>query len=556
MRTRLVHIQEVGGQQSRRETTLSNEPLRIGRGADQDLQVPDIRLPLAYAAVSTGGKRRSYRVEALSPLGIRVNGTPVPGATVAPGDVIDAGRYSLTIAEPDAGADLVIEIVEHFSAGETKAVQMAGLRTRVSDTWLSKRGLSWLLLLLVLLPGLAIPAALRWWAPIQTVAVPLPDDRMWLTSGGISTAHSFFGNDCSICHVQPFERVRNDVCADCHADIAHHANDPLLAAHADFMDVRCASCHLEHNGPRGLIVRHPRLCVDCHDQPDQRFAFSELPPSSDFGRRHPSFTVRLPRHGPDGITLQKVALSANPRETSNLTFPHDIHLDIGGIAAPEGYRVLDCASCHEADSGGAHFLPVTMDAHCADCHRMDFDPDDPRRLLPHADPDEIVRIVHDHFARQALAGGVSDRAAPTVVQARRRAGQALTRSQAEAALRWADARSAETLRDVFERRTCVYCHSVSGDADSGWRIDPVTLPQRFMTAARFDHKPHRAEACGSCHAAAQSAHASDVLMPNVDSCRDCHGGWRDRGVVASTCVDCHGFHTASQPLLTGLETGQ
>ena len=36
---------------------------------------------------------------------------------------------------------------------------MGRLRTGLAHTWLSKRSLSWLLLLLVLLPGLAIGAA-------------------------------------------------------------------------------------------------------------------------------------------------------------------------------------------------------------------------------------------------------------------------------------------------------------------------------------------------------------------------------------------------------------
>ena len=37
---------------------------------------------------------------------------------------------------------------------------------------------------------------------------------------------------------------------------------------------------------------------------------------------------------------------------------------------------------------------------------------------------------------------------------------------------WAEARAETALRDVFERRTCFYCHTVSkdGPAESPWRI--------------------------------------------------------------------------------------
>ncbi|MEM0944629.1 MAG: cytochrome c3 family protein, partial [Pseudomonadota bacterium] len=78
--------------------------------------------------------------------------------------------------------------------------------------------------------------------------------------------------------------------------------------------------------------------------------------------------------------------------------------------------------------------------------------------------------------------------------------------------------------------------------------------------------------CAGCHQAAQSASSTDVLMPQIDTCRDCHRveGGEDEllayltGLTAqftsneaaaqtvevataqpapATCVTCHGFHS-------------
>ena len=48
--------------------------------------------------------------------------------------------------------------------------------------------------------------------------------------------------------------------------------------------------------------------------------------------------------------------------------------------------------------------------------------------------------------------------------------------------------------------------------------------------------------CEDCHSVKTSEEGSDVLLPNIESCRECHGGADDNSRLASTCVDCHGFH--------------
>jgi hypothetical protein len=48
--------------------------------------------------------------------------------------------------------------------------------------------------------------------------------------------------------------------------------------------------------------------------------------------------------------------------------------------------------------------------------------------------------------------------------------------------------------------------------------------------------------CLDCHAASVSGSSSDVLMPDIDTCLDCHSEERGIQNVQLACTGCHGFH--------------
>ena len=100
--------------------------------------------------------------------------------------------------------------------------------------------------------------------------------------------------------------------------------------------------------------------------------------------------------------------------------------------------------------------------------------------------------------------------------------------------------------DVFERTSCKICHEVDVIDDperaSRWQVRPVRIAQVWMPKSWFDHGPHQLDDCARCHAAEGSSLASDVNMPAVESCRDCHGGGTATNKLASGCVECHQFH--------------
>jgi hypothetical protein len=69
-----------------------------------------------------------------------------------------------------------------------------------------------------------------------------------------------------------------------------------------------------------------------------------------------------------------------------------------------------------------------------------------------------------------------------------------------------------------------------------------------MNHGWFDHDAHKSETCVSCHRADISNNATDLLLPDMASCRTCHvGGNGDtlkpvKTPVESSCAMCHDYH--------------
>lgn len=550
MHATLRRHESLGGLLVATDEVVEVDRLTLGRGTDQNVQLPDLRVTLAHAEIrlQPGG---GYHLDCLGENPVWLNGSPLQRGAIGVGDTIDIGRFRLTVGVPPRGTDLLLEIAERVSPRDDKGRQRARYAMTLEQTTLRKRRAAWGLAVLVLLPLLLVPAALRYAAG---GAAGASLDAFW-QSGPPSAAHSPFVTDCDACHETPFAAVRNETCLACHRDQAHHSARPEVLVLPGIADARCGACHQEHSGRSALIARNPALCTACHAQPDVTYAVASLAPVTGFAIDHPEFTLRLPAWQDAQLRTVEVARGAAPlREQNNLTFPHAAHLVENGVNSPEGRRVLECANCHVP--AGARFEPIRMEAHCAACHQLDFDPGQPGRRVPHGLPQEVAAVIRDFYARQALAGEVRDPAAPAVVRLLRRPGETLSVEQSRAALGWADARAGEVLQDVFERRLCATCHEVSAsdDRDQPWLVEAVSLTGRFLVGARFDHAAHKTETCERCHEARASPSSSDVLIPGLENCRSCHGDpGAGGGRVESACVDCHGFHTAGSmaPMLTG-----
>lgn len=541
MRVVLRRIESLGGLSVAADETLETDRITLGRGTDQNVQLSDMRVTLAHAEIRLQPDGSS-RIECLTENPVWLNGSPVLKRSLAVGDTIDCGRFRITLRAPPPGTALVLEIEERISAREERGQRRARFRLSLAEAGLGKRRAAWLLAGLVLLGGLVAPFVMRYTSG-QDGGKSL--DAIW-QAGPPSAAHSPFIENCASCHQEPFARVANKACLACHENQPQHSSHAEVLALADLQDAQCHSCHLEHSGRDGLIARNTDLCTGCHAEPDQRYALALLQPVSRFDGDHPAFTLSLPAWRDGAWEVAEAAQHTDLREQSGLQFPHDLHLAAKGVSSPQGLRQLDCADCHRPMGRG--FLPIRMQDHCASCHQLDFDPDRPARRLPHGEPAEVVAIIRDHFARAALAGDVREAGAPEVVRMVRRPGTVLTKAESEAALAWADARAAQVIEDVFERRVCAECHSVErGERpEAPWTIAPVSLTRTFFRAARFDHAEHRTESCDRCHQAESSTESGDVLIPDIANCRQCHGDPGVSGKTATACVDCHGFHIAER----------
>lgn len=506
------------------------EAVTLGRATDQVVQCKDRRVALAHARILLRGGQAV--VVSHVPGGVLVNGTVQREARLRAGDTVMLGANVLRILEPPAGCDLAFSFELDAEARSDDAAPNL-LRLRLTDLGFAKRRWSWALFLGVLLVALAIPTA-----GVRSPAVQatlrggfLPDDHFW-SPGPLSRVHEALSSQCEACHERPFQRVRNEACLTCHATNLHqHAGEHAAAQD----ETRCSGCHSEHHEPAALVRENPEVCVDCHrDLKTVSPATKVSTQVTDFAADHPAFA--LP-----------------PRAASGLTFPHDVHLDKAGIRSATGDTVLGCSDCHVPEPGGARFRPLQMQRDCGDCHLLDFDPAYPERVVPHGDAQAVTAFLVDYYSRRFLESYADPRAGPVTV---RRAGPKPSASERERLLRDAREQAGRVTRDLFERRSCSQCHEVarSGSSADEWKIQAVDLQATWLPGAKFSHAAHGTAltGCETCHQATSSGVATDVLLPAIATCRECHAGGDARATpanrITSTCILCHDFHAAEKPV--------
>jgi len=507
---RFITRSAAGGIEYNDKIVAANE-ITIGRATDQTLHLRDKRVRLQHAKIAADAGGARLTTGTLS--GVTVNGRSQSDTRLAVGDVVEIGSNILTVIAAERGADFALSFELRSDASAEHFVADWSSDTTGIAGW-SKRRLSWAVAGIVLVLAVALPA-------FNVLS------KTVLQAGPIHAAHSALSEDCSACHITAFERVPDGACVACHNVARHVAADSSNTTAGVLGDMRCASCHLEHNEPPQLVNQHQALCADCHASPA---AGSELEAAADFLDQHPEFSISL---------LQTPA-------DSNLLFNHAKHLDPEGIVTPDGRRVVECDECHVAETGGRGMLPISMVDHCSGCHTLAFDPDEPARTVPHGDPADVLQTLIEYYSARLLG------ADPDAVEQRvRRPGQSLTRADRDRAAAEARVQALAVAEDLFLRRACVNCHVVNttdSNAAMPWDVAPTTLTSEFLPHASFSHAAHQTEVtrCDVCHEASTSTAASDALIPGIETCRSCHGSGNasrnNAAQIPSTCVMCHGFH--------------
>ena len=298
------------------------------------------------------------------------------------------------------------------------------------------------------------------------------------------------------------------------------------------------------------------LCVSCHRDLRTKAPRAQALDASDFATAHPEFRLSLPSEsGVRRVRMGEGALA----EASNLTFPHDVHLDPRGVSSPlQGRMKLECRSCHAPDAAGVGFEPISMAKHCQECHALQFEPAVTTRQVPHGKPADALVMIEEFYANLALQGRPDSFQKAFGVPGEgllRRVGEP-SREQRENALKLAQRKAKQVGEEMFEVRVCKTCHVITRSITPSQarteaahlRIEPVRATTAWMPHARFSHKAHPHVKCVECHQVATSKKATDVAMPAIGRCRECHGGSKPvEARVTSNCLLCHGFHDPRHP---------
>ncbi len=565
----LIHhiTRTAGGGIERTEQVIEGDVVTIGRATDQHLHIPDRTLPLQHSVIRDQGEYLQIRANAGAIL--FVNEERTSSARLHPGDLIEISNWRILVSDPPAGSSHKYYLrVEPGEALSEEDVDLgAQFKTSLDQTRLSKRAPSWLLVLLITASGLLLPGAAMLLPGLQDALHTTPfGDRQWDT-GPLHPSHRFiYGagqKGCRACHVEAFEHAPDEACVACHRFVEHHV-DVTVHEIPELEGRRCASCHEEHHEPQALIRRDQEHCTGCHaDLGASTTGPTDLRNVGDFYDDHPEFKVTtLVPSGRGKATswrIERVALDdPDLMERSNLKFPHDIHLDPGGIDSPErGRIVMDCKDCHHLESGGMYLEPVSMERDCAECHELTFDASEPHRQVPHGDTEAVMEMLREFYARKVLESGGQQSAASSrrPGRGRRQRSEAVQQPSAPVArtvntvevLAEADDRARAAAAAIFEQRTCAICHQISEvddpDAPVPWAVDPVRLTRIWMPKSWFDHEAHATYECDRCHVTViNSTESSEVNMPGIGICRDCHGGEDTPGLLGSSCIDCHRFH--------------
>jgi hypothetical protein len=390
--------------------------------------------------------------------------------------------------------------------------------------------------------------------------------------GPVASVHAAWETQCTVCHApnesagrgwgaQTFgvSHTPDSKCQECHAGPKHHFSEK------ESDTPTCAACHLEHQGRAARLTQNSdRFCTVCHANLADHFADADgrakgRLADSKIGNwaDHPNFN--LPKSDPGKLRFNhKLHLSpgmAREGGTALMTW--------GQVAAPFRERLnaekfdaaapvqLDCAACHQPDSSnGAIMMPIVYDVHCQACHPLTVKlPNDKTALnIPHRwQPSALHEL---------LEGMLIGRAMQLKPENLQRPPWTLPGKDDQFKLTMADRLSAVERDMIGSKKLCNECHTFSGDTGKGTLvglgIEPTHVPKVWFNQAKFNHAAHRLLDCRGCHVTENSSSASDVLIPNIDNCRQCHGSMRSEGGaplggVRADCVECHTYHNGDFP---------
>ena len=393
--------------------------------------------------------------------------------------------------------------------------------------------------------------------------------RQLYEAGEVSQAHQLWANDCRQCHLEtwaPAARLvtfdaqlrstPDEACSVCHAGAPHHAARPELA-------MNCADCHQEHRGHDALALVADRFCTRCHQSLET--ASKRTPQFAahvDSFSEHPEFALLRPADETSSEERPKRAFAevvdGRWRDRTPLRFNHAKHLAPQGLLLLDGSRKkLACGACHEGQAHSGEMRPIRHDRHCAKCHDNELQFDSLRfagRPVPHG-PAEQARAAMIELYSGYLAAPRDDEPEPLPDEPVRAVPGQPPVPGAEG-WQWVQARVAAAGQLLFGRHEhgCRYCHDLSPSErrQNLWQVEPPHIPDRWLVHSVFRHDSHRLLSCTACHGQVEgSSQTADILLPSIESCRQCHASAAAGGKARGDCVECHQYHHGAGDDLDG-----
>jgi hypothetical protein len=362
-----------------------------------------------------------------------------------------------------------------------------------------------------ILSGVFVIVGLAWlgWHAVAGSAKPY-------NAGPLAHAHALLGQKCSACHVSQAsyqQSATDQACLGCHDGPIHHADQTFTPF--------CSNCHVEHQGSFRLASTADRACTQCHANLTTTHGPSKFVSNiRGFDSSHPEFAV----------------LRSGYSDPGTIKFSHRVHLK-EDLRGPNGPTQLQCAGCHRPPA-----VSVNYEKHCASCHPLQFD----RRFresAPHKEP----KVVYD-FVAAKLTSYIAAHPAeiPLVDEPDKRLPSRPPQPPARNAAEWIQQRMADA-QLLLWRKSCRECHRLSypNGPDALPAVAKTAIAARWLPHAEFDHEAHQMVQCASCHAkASESRETSDVLIPGVATCQQCHRAGQD--AAEARCFECHVYHDWSK----------
>lgn len=364
--------------------------------------------------------------------------------------------------------------------------------------------------------------------------------------GGMSAKHASFANECIRCHTSTAQlvgmktfspQVPDQTCRVCHKNLFHFGDHSLAPP------LNCISCHLVHKGSTILNNVTGGDCIRCHaDLKAQNPSFDIHKNISDFGKTHPEFAVMVYNQETGKEDRIRLDDADRLKDGTMIKLNHKLHLspELPGLTSGP----LQCTSCHQASERKGYLMPqVKFEKACAGCHSLGFDSKYTDKMVPHGKPtselDLYLRILYTSLwptSEEAKAG---------------------VKNPAQREAEWITEQVEKADEKLFgkkgsrKRGLCQQCHMndtsvvAEGQDDRFPRLAKTSIPERWFLNSGFSHEAHTMAKCITCHESAPNSEAtSDVLLPKINSCRQCH----DAGRTANpACLECHLFHEIPKP---------